>query len=70
MSLLCMCRFWVGENNERLSNPFVLCLNLVSCKVGTTETEERQIYRDIIHRQTETDIYMYRDRQRQREGET
>jgi hypothetical protein len=29
-------RFWVGENHERLSNPFVLCLNLVSCKVGIT----------------------------------
>ena len=26
-------RFWVGENGERLSNPFVLCLNLVNCKV-------------------------------------
>jgi len=25
-------RFWVGENGERLSNPFVLCLNLVNCK--------------------------------------
>lgn len=26
-------RFWVGENGERLANPFVLCLNLLSCKV-------------------------------------
>lgn len=25
-------RFWVGENGERLANPFVLCLNLLSCK--------------------------------------
>eukprot|EP00096_Caligus_rogercresseyi_P011269 TRINITY_DN4387_c0_g1_i1.p1 TRINITY_DN4387_c0_g1~~TRINITY_DN4387_c0_g1_i1.p1 ORF type:complete len:446 (-),score=162.99 TRINITY_DN4387_c0_g1_i1:532-1869(-) len=26
-------RFWVGENGERLSNPFLLCLNMRSCKV-------------------------------------
>ena len=26
-------RFWVGEQGERLTNPFVLCLNLVGCKV-------------------------------------
>lgn len=27
-------RFWTGENGERLANPFVLCLNLRSCKVA------------------------------------
>ncbi|XP_071746250.1 uncharacterized protein [Lepeophtheirus salmonis] len=26
-------RFWVGENGERLANPFLLCLNMLSCKV-------------------------------------
>lgn len=26
-------RFWVGETGERLANPFVLCLNLLSSKV-------------------------------------
>ena len=26
-------RFWVGEAGERLANPFVLCLNLVGCRV-------------------------------------
>jgi len=26
-------RFWMGENGERLANPFVLCLNLVGCRV-------------------------------------
>merc|ERR1711962_680073 len=26
-------RFWVGEHGERLANPFVLCLNLVGCRV-------------------------------------
>jgi len=25
-------RFWVGEQKERLANPFVLCLNLVGCR--------------------------------------
>jgi speckle-type POZ protein len=28
-------RFWVGGQGERLTNPIVLCLNLVSCKVDT-----------------------------------
>ena len=28
-----LCRFWVGEQGERLANPFVLCLNLVGCRV-------------------------------------
>ena len=28
-----LCRFWVGEHGERLANPFVLCLNLVGCRV-------------------------------------
>lgn len=28
-------RFWVGEDGERLANPFVLCLNMLSCKVGS-----------------------------------
>ena len=23
-------RFWTGENGERLANPFVLCLNMLS----------------------------------------
>ncbi len=26
-------RFWTGEDGERLANPFVLCLNMLSCKV-------------------------------------
>jgi len=26
-------RFWMGEHGERLANPFVLCLNLVGCRV-------------------------------------
>jgi len=26
-------RFWTGEDGERLANPFVLCLNLLSCQV-------------------------------------
>lgn len=26
-------RFWTGEQGERLANPFVLCLNLVGCRV-------------------------------------
>jgi len=26
-------RFWVGEQGEKLANPFVLCLNLLGCKV-------------------------------------
>lgn len=26
-------RFWIGEQGERLANPFVLCLNLLGCKV-------------------------------------
>lgn len=26
-------RFWMGEQGERLANPFVLCLNLVGCRV-------------------------------------
>ena len=29
-SLLGFCRFWTGENGERLANPFVLCLNMLS----------------------------------------
>ena len=28
-----MIRFWMGEHGERLANPFVLCLNLVGCRV-------------------------------------
>lgn len=46
-------RFWVGENGERLSNPFVLCLNLVSCKVDGNQ-EVRVKYRfGIYNRSTE-----------------
>ena len=30
-------RFWVGGQGERLANPFVLCLNLVGCKVATKQ---------------------------------
>ena len=29
-------RFWVGETGERLANPFVLFLNLLSCKINKT----------------------------------
>ena len=28
-------RFWTGENGERLANPFVLCLNMLSSTVET-----------------------------------
>lgn len=27
-------RFWKGEDGERLANPFVLCLNMVSCSIN------------------------------------
>eukprot|EP00095_Tigriopus_kingsejongensis_P011238 maker-scaffold414_size178625-snap-gene-0.27 protein:Tk11238 transcript:maker-scaffold414_size178625-snap-gene-0.27-mRNA-1 annotation:"protein roadkill" len=27
-------RFWTGEDGERLANPFVLCLNMVSCSIA------------------------------------
>jgi len=30
-------RFWVGEHGERLANPFVLCLNLVGCRVERSQ---------------------------------
>lgn len=26
-------RFWTGEDGERLANPFVLCLNMLSCSI-------------------------------------
>ena len=30
-------RFWVGGKGERMTNPLVLCLNLVSCKTETRQ---------------------------------
>ena len=30
-------RFWVGGQGERLTNPVVLCLNLVKCCVDTKQ---------------------------------
>ena len=30
-------RFWVGGRGERMTNPLVLCLNLVSCKTKTKQ---------------------------------
>ena len=30
-------RFWTGGRGERMTNPLVLCLNLVSCKAKTEQ---------------------------------
>jgi len=46
-------RFWVGENGERLSNPFVLCLNLVNCKVEGNQDVRVKYKFGILNRQTE-----------------
>lgn len=46
-------RFWVGENNERLANPFVLCLNLVSCKVERKQDVTIKYKFGIFNRVTE-----------------
>ena len=37
VSISILCRFWVGEHGERLANPFVLCLNLVGCRVERSQ---------------------------------
>ncbi len=39
-------RFWTGEDGERLANPFVLCLNMLSCSVEKP-LEVRLINRNI-----------------------
>ena len=30
-------RFWVGVRGSRLTNPVVLCLNLVTCRAATKQ---------------------------------
>ena len=33
-------RFWTGENGERLANPFVLCLNMLSSSSSSNSNSE------------------------------
>ncbi len=46
-------RFWIGEGGERLANPFVLCLNMLSCAVDSPVEDVAVRYRfGVLNRAT------------------
>ena len=37
-------RFWTGDDGERLVNPFVVCLNMNSCRYKITFIDQRMMF--------------------------